>query len=118
MRGAHVLTCFFLLEDIKTKLSGTKPVLNLYGPNGVQKTTLGEDTCLKWPGKEISVALREVMEMKDVYVRVMLALDTRRTVLKYEENLVIEQLQKVREEGAGDILLLLDNVDRFSQWWR
>ena len=96
-----------------TKLSGNKPILNLYGSSGVGKTALGKETRLKWPGKHISVDLREVMEMKDVYLRVMLAFDTKRTVLKYDENPVIEQLQKVREEGAGDILLILDNVDPF-----
>ena len=52
--------------------------------------------------------------MKDVYFHVMLALDTERTVIRYDENPVIEQLQKLLKEGTGDVLLLLDNVDQFS----
>ena len=96
------------------KLRGTKPILNLYGSSGVGKTTLGKEICLKWPGKHISVDLREVTEMKDVYFHIMLALDNNRTALKYDENPVIEQLQKVLEEGQGDVLLVFDNVDQFS----
>ena len=102
------------LNDVMAKLRGNKPILNLYGSSGVGKTTLGKEICLKWPGKHISVDLREVTEMKDVYFHIMLGLDTNRTIIKHDENPVIEQLEKVLEEGQGDVLLVLDNVDQFS----
>ena len=102
------------LNDVMAKLRGNKPILNLYGSSGVGKTTLGKEICLKWPGEHISVDLREVTEMKDVYFHIMLALDTNRTIIKYDENPVIEQLAMVLEEGQGDALLVLDNVDQFS----
>ena len=98
---------------IMSKLAGKQPIVNLYGSGGVGKTTLGKDVCLKWPGKSIPVDLREVTEMKDVYFHIMLALDTKRTIIKYEENPVIEQLQQLKKESQNDVLLLLDNVDQF-----
>ena len=96
------------------KLSGTKPILNLYGSSGVGKTTIGKEICHRWPRKHIFVDLREVTEMKDVYFHVMLQLDSTRTVIKYDDNPVIERLQKVLEEEQSDVLLLMDNVDQFS----
>jgi len=102
------------LDDVMAKLRGTKPIVNLYGSGGVGKTTLGKEICVKWPGKHIFVDLREVTEIKDVYFHIMFALDANRTVKKYDQNPVIEQLQKLLEEGVGDVLLLLDNVDQFS----
>ena len=52
--------------------------------------------------------------MKDVYFHVMLQLDSTRTVIKCDDNPVIERLQKVLQEEQSDVLLVLDNVDQFS----
>ncbi|PFX16465.1 Tetratricopeptide repeat protein 28 [Stylophora pistillata] len=104
------------LNVIMAKLTGAraKEIVNLYGPGGVGKTTLGKEICLRWPGQSISVDMREVAEMKDVYFHIMMALDTKRTVLSYDENPVINQLRKLRMDSPSDVLLLLDNVDKFS----
>ncbi|XP_068705560.1 uncharacterized protein [Montipora foliosa] len=101
------------LQDIMNKLTGTTLFINLYGPGGVGKTTLGKELCLKWPGKSIFVDLREKREMKDVYFHIMLALDNERTVISYDDNPVIERFQDLLKEG-GHVLLLLDNVEQFS----
>ena len=102
------------LNLIMVKLTGAKEIVNLYGSGGVGKTTLGKEISLRWPGQSIFVDMREVAEMKDVYFQIMMALDTKRTVLTYDENPVINQLRKLRKESPGDVLLLLDNVDNFS----
>ena len=102
------------LNLIMAKLTGAKEIVNLYGSGGVGKTTLGKEISLRWPGQSIFVDMREVAEMKDVYFQIMMALDTKRTVLTYDENPVINQLRKLRKESPGDVLLLLDNVDNFS----
>ncbi len=102
------------LHAVLTKLAGKQPIVNLYGSGGLGKTTLGNEIRLKWSGKSVSVDLRGVTEMKDVYFHIMLALDTQRTILNYDENPVIEQLEKLKKESEGDVLLLLDNVDQFS----
>lgn len=104
------------LEDIMARLMGSKPsIVNLFGSGGEGKTTLGKEICQKWPGKHrIWVDLREVTEMKDVYFHVMLALETKKTIITYDESPVIEHLRTLREEERGDVLLVLDNVDNFS----
>ena len=104
------------LEDVMARLMGSKPaIVNLFGSSGEGKSTLGKEICQKWPGKHhIWVDLREVTEMKDVYFHILLALDTNKTIIAYDENPVIEQLRTLREEERGDVLLVLDNVDNFS----
>ena len=102
------------LRAVMAKLAAEPPIVNLYGSGGQGKTTLGKEICLKWPGKSIPVDLRGVTEMKDVYFHVMLALDPQKSIIKYDENPVVEQLRKLIKEGRCDMLLLLDNVDQFS----
>lgn len=102
------------LDAVLTKLVGKQPIVNLYGSGGLGKTTLGKEICLKWSGKSVPVDLRGVTEMKDVYFHIMLVLDTQRTIIKYDENPVIEQLKKLKKESGSEVLLLLDNVDQFS----
>ena len=102
------------LQAVMAKLAGESPIVNLYGSGGLGKTTLGKEICLKWPGKAMAVDLRGVTEMKDVYFHVMLALDPQKTIIKYDENPVVEQLRKLMNESKSGVLLLIDNVDQFS----
>ena len=104
------------LEDVMARLMGSKPaIVNLFGSGGEGKTTLGKEICQNWPGKHrIWVDLREVTEMKDVYFHIMLALETKKTIITYDESPVIEHLRTLREEERGDVLLVLDNADNFS----
>ena len=102
------------LQAVMAKLAGESPIVNLYGSGGLGKTTLGKEIRLKWPGKSMAVDLRGVTEMKDVYFHVMLALDPQKTIIKYDENPVVEQLRKLMNESGSGVLLLLDNVDQFS----
>lgn len=101
------------LQAVMAILAGESPIVNLYGSGGLGKTTLGKEICLKWPGKSMAVDLRGVTEMKDVYFHVMLALDPEKTIIKYDENPVVEQLRKLMNESKSDVLLSLDNVDQF-----
>ena len=103
------------LEDVMTRLRGSKVIVNLLGSSGEGKTRLGKEICQEWKGKHrIWVDLREVTEIKDVYFHIILALDTKKTTIAYDENPVIEHLRKLRHEGQGDVLLVLDNADSFS----
>lgn len=104
------------LEDVVARLIGSKPaIVNLFGSSGEGKTTLGKEICQEWPGKyRIWVDLREVTEMKDVYFHIMLALETKKTIITYDESPVIEHLRTLRDEEGGDVLLVLDNADNFS----
>ena len=102
------------LQAIMAKLAGEPAIVNLYGSGGLGKTTLAKEICLKWPGKSVAVNLRGVTEMKDVYFQVMLALDPQQTIIRYEENPVVEQLRKLMNESQSDVLLLLDNADQLS----
>ena len=102
------------LQAVIATLAGEASIVNLYGSGGLGKTTLGKEICVKWPGKSMAVDLRGVTKMKDVYFHVMLALDPQKTIIKYDENPVVEQLRKMMHESKSDALLLLDNVDQFS----
>ena len=102
------------LQTVMAKLAGEPAIVNLYGSGGLGKTTLAKEICLKWPGKSMAVDLRGVTKMKDVYFHVMLALDPQETIIKYEENPVVEQLRKLMNESQSDVLLLLDNADQLS----
>ena len=102
------------LQTVMAKLAGEPAIVNLYGSGGLGKTTLAKDICLKWPGKSMAVDLRGVTKMKDVYFHVMLALDPQETIIKYDENPVVEQLRKLMNESQSDVLLLLDNADQLS----
>lgn len=102
------------LQDIMRKLNGTKPIVNLCGPGGLGKTTLGKEICRKWPGTHISVDLSGITKMENVYFQIMRALDTNVKVMRYDENPVIESLRNLLKERRGHVLLLLDNVDQFA----
>ena len=102
------------LQAIMAKLAGEPAIVNLYGSGGLGKTTLAKEICLKWPGKSVAVDLRGVTKMKDVYFQVMLALDPQQTIIRYEENPVVEQLRKLMNKSQSDVLLLLDNADQLS----
>lgn len=101
------------LQAIMAKFAGEPAIVNLYGSGGLGKTTLAREICLKWPGKSMAVDLRGVTEMKHVYFQVMRALDPKQTIIRYDENPVVEQLRKLINE-SHEVLLLLDNADQLS----
>ena len=104
------------LDNVLKKLTtGRSSVVNLYGTSGVGKTTLALESLSKWPGRKFKVDLREVNEMKSVHFHVLNALTgSEQTVVSYEANPVIGQMQQLMRDGQSDILLLLDNIDQFA----
>ena len=104
------------LEKIMTKLTtGSSSVVSLFGSSGVGKTTLAIETLYKWPGTKFKVDFRGINEMKSVYFHVLNALtDPNQTVLSYEANPVIAQMEQLKRDSQTEILLLLDNVDQFA----
>ena len=90
-------------------------VLNLYGSSGVGKTRLATEAFSQWSGPKFKVDLREIDEMKDVHFHVFLALSERSGLVEvsYEANTVIAKMEQVRRNSERDILLFLDNADKF-----
>ena len=104
------------LKHVMTKLTtGNSSVVNLNGSSGVGRTVLAIETFSKWPGKKIKVDLRGINDMQSVHFHVLNALTvSEQTVLIYEANPVIAQIEQLKRNCESDILLLLDNVDQFS----
>ena len=90
-------------------------VLNLYGSSGVGKTRLATEAFYQWSGPNFKVDLREIDEMKDVHFHVFLALSERsgQAEVSYEANTVIAKMEQVKRNSERDILLFLDNADKF-----
>ena len=104
------------LQKVITKLTtGSSSIVSLYGSSGVGKTTLAIETLSKWPGRKLKVDFRGINEMESVHFHVLNALTvSEQTVLSYEVNPVIAQMEQLKRDSQSDILLLLDNVDQFA----
>ena len=104
------------LEKVMAMLTtGSSCVVNLHGISGVGKTKLAMETVSKWPGRKFKADFTDITEMKDVHFRVLNALAPDKTIISFEANPVVELMQQLRQaEQHSDILLLLDNVDKFA----
>ena len=104
------------LENVMSKLApGGSSVLNLYGSSGIGKTRLATEVLSQWQGKmKYKVDLREVEKMEDVHFQVLQALMIGSKETTIEANPVILKMRQLRQREQGNILLLLDNVDKFS----
>ena len=104
------------LEEVMTKLTTRNSrVVTLYGSSGVGKTTLAMESLSKWPGRKFKVDFRGINEMKSVHFHVLnVLMGSKQTVLAYEANPVIAQMEQLKRDSQSDILLLLDNVDQFA----
>ena len=89
-------------------------VLNLYGSSGVGKTRLATEAFSQWSGPKFKVDLREIDEMKDVHFQVFLALSEQSGPPSYEANTVVTKMEQVKRNSERDILLFLDNADKFT----
>ena len=104
------------LEKVMSMLiTGSSRVVNLHGISGVGKTKLAMEIVSKWPGRKFKADFREITEMKDVHFHVLNALAPDKTIISFEANPVVELMRQLRQaEQHSDILLLLDNVDKFA----
>ena len=104
------------LEKVMAMLTtGSSCVVSLHGISGVGKTKLAMEIASKWPGRKFKADFTEITEMKDVHFRVLNALAPDKTIISFEANPVVELMQQLRRgEQHSDILLLLDNVNKFA----
>ena len=104
------------LKEVMAMLTtGSSCVVNLHGISGVGKTKLAMETVSKWQGRKFKADFTEITEMKDVHFHVLNALAPDKTIISFEANPVVELMQQLRRgEQHSDILLLLDNVDKFA----
>ena len=104
------------LEKVMAMLTtGSSRVVNLRGISGVGNTTLAKEIFSKWPWRKFKADLREITEMEDVHFRVLSALAPDQTIISFKASPVVQLMQQLRQaEQHSDILLLLDNVDKFA----
>ena len=106
-------------EEVKkiTEKLKMMPVVNLCGHPGVGKTTLAKNICDKWAGKKYVFDLREAKDMTAVYLNIMGKLDLNIQDVRLDMGTVVGRIHgllKVTSKGPP-ILLLLDNVDHFTE---
>ena len=105
------------ITKITGRLKASQPsIVNLHGSGGVGKTTVAKEICKKWPGKSHIFDLREVKDMRAVYLRVMNMLDLAVPVGHIDPSSVVEKVLEqafMRSEGLP-VLFLLDNADQFT----
>ena len=105
------------IRKIMKKLGTTKQLLavNLFGSGGVGKTTLAKEVCSKWQGKHFPFDLREAMDMKAIYLKMMISLGLRSVpVARVDLDSVVRRIHDEIRPLDQPVLFLLDNVDRFT----
>ena len=105
------------ITKITGRLKADRPsIVNLHGSGGVGKTTLAKEICAKWRGKSHIFDLREVKDMRAVYVKVMNMLGLPVPVGHIDANSLVEKILEedfMKSEGLP-VLFLLDNADQFT----
>ena len=96
--------------------AGQPSIVNLHGSEGVGKTTLAKEICVKWQGESHIFDLREAKDMRAVYLKVMnmfgLAVPVGYTDLS--SAVVEKMLEQAFMKSDGVPVLLLDNADLFT----
>ena len=105
------------IKRITKKLKTTKRLLalNLFGSGGVGKTTLAKEVCSKWQGKHFIFDLREAMDMRAIYLKIMISLGLRSVPVDFVDlDYAVRRIHDEIRPLNQPVLFLLDNVDQFT----
>ena len=105
------------IKGITKKLETTQELLavNLFGSGGVGKTTLAKEVCSKWQGKHYVFDLREAMDMRAIYLKIMISLGLRSVPVNFVDlDYAVRRIHDKIRPLNQPALFLLDNVDRFT----
>ena len=103
-----------IMEKLETK--GESLVVNLFGSAGVGKTTLANNVCSKWQGKQFVFDLREAKGhgMREIYRNMMNSLNLTVPIGYDDQNYVVTNIHEKIQVLNQPVLFLLDNVDQFT----
>ena len=107
------------IKEITRELeTGKSSVVNLFGSAGVGKTTLANEVCSTWRGEHFVFDLREVKDMRAIYLNMMNKLKQTVPVgVKLQQKYVVARIHTGIQSFESDgqpVLFLLDNVEQFT----
>ena len=89
-------------------------VVNLFGSAGVGKTTLARKVCSKWQGEYFVCDLREVKDMRVIYLNMMSSLGLTVSIGYVDQNSAVTSIHEKIHLSHQPVLFLLDNVEQFT----